>query len=173
MMRRVILPLVIGCCFIFESIFTMYFPDGSFGENFIIVPHFLLVALLLMGVYYSRNRAILFAFIFGLLFDVFYTGVLGVYMFLFPLSVYIADKMMKILQNNLFVAALVIIINISLVEFLVYEMNLLILKVPMTIIEFLENRLLPTLALNVIFFIIMAWPFKLLFSKMSKYMVNE
>jgi rod shape-determining protein MreD len=172
-MKRVILPFVISCCFIFESIFARYFPEGLFGGNYIIVPHFLLVALLLMGVYYSRNRAILFAFIFGLLFDVFYTEILGVYMFLFPLSVYIADKMMKILQNNLFVAAIVIIFNISLVEFLVYEINLLILKLPMTITEFLEYRLLPTLALNVIFFIIMALPFKLLFSKMSRYLLNE
>lgn len=173
MMKRIILPLILSICFISESLFVQFVPRDPFGSRMIIVPHFLLVVLLLMGIYYVRNRAIVFAFIFGLIFDVFHTGILGVYLFLFPLSIYIASKMMKILQTNIFIAGLVTILNVAIVEFLVYELNILIEHISMSMMTFLNIRLLPTLVVNLIFFVIFSYPLKKLMERRKKQVIAE
>lgn len=108
-MKRIVLPLILSACFILESLFAEFFPNGIFGVHKIFVPHLLLMVLIIMGIYYVRNRTILYAFIFGMLFDAFYTGILGVYLFVFPLTVYITTSLMKVLQANIFVSALVMI----------------------------------------------------------------
>ncbi|QQZ10719.1 rod shape-determining protein MreD [Heyndrickxia vini] len=172
-MKRIVLPLILSLSFIFESIFVQYFPHQAFGGRYTIVPHFLLVVLLLMGIYYIRNRTILYAFIFGLLFDINYTGILGVYMFLFPFMIYLTSKMMKILQANIFVAGLIVLVDIIIVEFLVYELNILINHVTMSMVDFLYVRLIPTLVLNLIFFIIFSYPMKKWLEKRKKEVLDE
>lgn len=172
-MKRIVLPLILSLLFVSESLFVQFFPHDAFDGRFIIVPHFLLVVLLLMCIYYIRNQALLYAFIFGLIFDITYTGILGVYLFLFPLTLYITSKMMKVLQSNIFIAALVILFNLALVEFLVYELNILINHVTMTMVDFLNRRLLPTLVVNLIFFIIFSYPLKKWLEKRKKEVLDE
>lgn len=159
-MRRLIIPLLLIGCFIGESLFVEYFSLDAFSGHRIIVPHFLLVVLLLMTVYYFRNRTIAAAFLFGLFYDVYYTGILGVYLCLFPLSVYLTSKLMKMLQSNLLIVSIVTVINIAFIEVMVYQLNQLIFNVPMQWTEFGDLRLWPTLILNLVFFIIVAYPIK-------------
>ncbi|MGE6259566.1 rod shape-determining protein MreD [Heyndrickxia sporothermodurans] len=172
-MKRIVLPLILSVCFIAESIFVQYFPHNAFDGKYIIVPHFLLVVLQLMGIYYIRNRTLLYAFIFGLLFDISYTGILGVYLFLFPLTIYITSKLMKFLQSNIFIAVIVTLFNVALVEFLVYELNILIHQVTMTTMDFLNIRLVPTLILNLIFFVIFSYPIKKWLEHRKKEVLDE
>ncbi|MBS4173698.1 rod shape-determining protein MreD [Bacillus sp. FJAT-49736] len=172
-MKRIVLPLILSVCFIFESLFVEYFPNGLFGIHKIFVPHFLLVVLILMGIYYVRNRTILYAFIFGLLFDAFYTGILGIYLFVFPLVVYITSTLMKVLQSNLFVSALVTLLNIAIAEFIVYGLNILILKTSMSAIDFLNERLLSTLILNLVFYFIIFYPLRKWLLRMKKEVLDE
>ncbi|PTY85468.1 rod shape-determining protein MreD, partial [Heyndrickxia sporothermodurans] len=108
-----------------------------------------------------------------LLFDINYTGILGVYMFLFPFTIYLTSKMMKILQANIFVAALIVLVNIIIVEFLVYELNILINHVTMSMVDFLYVRLIPTLVVNLIFFIIFSYPMKKWLEKRKKEVLDE
>jgi rod shape-determining protein MreD len=172
-MKRIVLPLILGVCFIIESIFVEIFPPDLFGTDKMIVPHFLLTVLILMGIYYIRNRAIIYAFIFGLLFDTFYTGILGIYLFIFPLSVYITSTMMKVLQSNIFVSALVTIVNISIAEFIVYGLNVLIGQTSISSLDFLILRLIPTLLLNLIFYIIIFFPIRKILLRFRKEVLDE
>lgn len=173
MMKRIVLPFILSLCLIGESIFVEFFPTEEFGGGRIIVPHFLLTVLLLMGIYYLRNQAILYAFIFGLIFDVFYTGIIGAYLFLFPLAIYITSKMMKILQSNIFIASLVVTINIAIVEFLVYELNVLIKHTTMPMTDFINVRLWPTLVANLAFIIIVSYPLKSWLQRRKKEVLDE
>ncbi|MDQ7863256.1 rod shape-determining protein MreD [Peribacillus frigoritolerans] len=48
----------------------------------------------------------LYGAILGLTYDVVYTEILGIYMFLLPFLAYLISKSMKILQNNILIACL-------------------------------------------------------------------
>ncbi|MGE8206084.1 rod shape-determining protein MreD [Heyndrickxia sp. NPDC080065] len=167
-MKRIVLPLLVSLCFFSESLFVQFFPRDVFGGRFIIAPHFLLVMLLLMGIYYLRNQTYLYAFIFGLIFDITNTGIMGVYLFLFPLAVYITSKMMKVLQSNILIAAFVTIFNVAVVEFLVYGLNILINHVTIPMVNFINLRLGPTLIASLVFFIIFSYPLKIFLERRKK-----
>ncbi|KHD86968.1 rod shape-determining protein MreD [Heyndrickxia ginsengihumi] len=159
-MKRVLIPLILSLCYIADSLFVQFFSLESFGGTYILVPHFLLVVLVLMGIFYRPKTSIMYAFIFGMLYDAFYTGVLGIYLFFFPLAVYITTKMMKVLQSNLVISGIVVLFNITIVEFLVYGVNLLINHDLMNLADFLNLRLWPTLVLNLAFFIVIGLPMR-------------
>ncbi|WP_018660990.1 rod shape-determining protein MreD [Heyndrickxia acidiproducens] len=159
-MKRIILPLILSLCYIAESLFVQFISPQSFGANYIMVPHFLLAALILMGMYYRHRSTVIYAFVFGMLFDAFYTGVLGIYLFFFPLAVYLTTRLMKILQSNLLIDTGVALLGIVVVEFLVYGVNALINPRIMGFNEFLNWRLWPTLILNAAFFILAWYPLR-------------
>ncbi|MCR2820539.1 rod shape-determining protein MreD [Lederbergia panacisoli] len=158
-MRRLILPFLLTLCFYFESIFVEFLPTGTLGRDWILVPHFLLVLLIMMGISFFRNRTLIYAAVFGLLFDIYFTEIIGIYMVLFPIAVYISAKLAKTLFSNVFTALFTSILCVSLVETIVYGMNILVLRNSMEINEFAMIRLVPTLILNAVFFLIVYFPF--------------
>ncbi|MCJ7839902.1 rod shape-determining protein MreD [Lederbergia sp. NSJ-179] len=159
-MRRLVLPLLLTVCFYCESVFVELTPPGSFKLDMILVPHFLLILFVVMGILYLRNRTLIYAAVFGLLFDVYFTEIIGVYLFLFPIVVYLASKMAKIFQVNIFTVFFIAVLSVGIVELVVYGMNIFVLQRNMDIQEYLNRRLWPTLILNQIFFLITYFPFK-------------
>ncbi|RCK12109.1 rod shape-determining protein MreD [Bacillus licheniformis] len=61
---------------------------------------FLLLVLVFMTAYVNQPFAITYGFIFGLLYDINYTDLLGVYMFGFAGICYLSSKAFKVLQTN-------------------------------------------------------------------------
>ncbi len=173
MMKRVVLPLITVLCFYGESIFVELLPIFSFLDNRIVVPRFLLVVLILMAIYYFRNVTLIYAAIFGLLFDIYYTGVIGAYLFLFPIAVYTASKMVKVLQINVLTSGLITMLIVAMTEALVYGLNLLLFDVNVTVSQFIYARLLPTLTLNFIFYLIIFFPFSRWLQNRSKELFSE
>ncbi|AGK55078.1 rod shape-determining protein MreD [Bacillus sp. 1NLA3E] len=172
-MRRVLLPVLFTGCFIFESIFIELMPAKFFSGQHILVPHLLIMAILFLTIYGNRNLGILYGFIFGLLFDVVYTEVVGIYLFMFPVIAYLISKIMKVLQTNLIIVSIVTLLGVGLLEIGVYEMNFLIHRTTMGFPSFFGNRLVPTLVLNLIFIILVAYPLKRQFEKLADQLRNE
>ncbi|WP_338470396.1 rod shape-determining protein MreD [Niallia sp. XMNu-256] len=154
------LPLIISLCFIFESIFVELLPEAFSSSKTILVPHFLIVVIIFTAVYGNRRHGLIYGVVFGLLFDIVYTEIIGIHLFLLPLVTYIAAWLMKLLQTNIFVVSVVTVIGVALLELGVYQINLLIGITDMTFVHFLNARLLPTLILNSIFIVITAFPMK-------------
>lgn len=172
-MKRFSVPALIALFFILESVFVQVLPGEVFNSDRIFVPRFLLVGLFFLAVFASRNYAIILAFVFGLLFDVVYTEIIGIYLFMFPLMVYGVSSMMKVLQANLVIVTVVSMLGIAILELGVYEMNFLIHRTDMPFQTFLSMRLLPTIILNLSFTIIVAYPLKKLFEKFSELLQND
>ena len=164
-MKKFLLPLLFLFLFILESLFVQYVPTDLLGENKIIAPHFLFAALLFLTIFVSRKQGIIYAAIFGLLFDIVYIEIIGIYLFLFPFIAYLVSKILNILQNNFMVAILITIVGIALLEVGVYEMDHLIHVTDMDFMSFLHLRFYPTLILNALFVIIAGYPLKRLFEK--------
>ena len=156
--------------FISEGIFVEIFSEKLYTTPYILVPRFIVIFLVFLGVYGKRNLAIIYAFGMGIFYDVVYTEVLGVYLFALPLMAYFSTKLMKVLQINLGIVSSVCLLAISVLEIIVYEVNLLIGFTSLTFIEFAQMRLLPTLILNLIFLILFGYVFA---KWMKKWTVEE
>lgn len=165
-MRKFILPLLFILLFVIESTFVQMVPPKEyFGNERFLIPHFLMIAILLLTIYGSKKYGLLYAFIFGLLFDIVYTEIIGIYLCLFPLIAYITSQLMRILQNNIIVTSLVVLFGIGVLEFGAYGMNIIINRTAMPLADFTLIRLIPTLILNLIVIIAGVYPLKRHFEK--------
>ncbi len=164
-MSRVLLPFLMIFLFVAESIFVGLLPGEIFGGKYLLIPHFLFVAILFLTVYGPKKYWVIYAFVFGLLFDIVYTEIIGIYLFLFPFIAYLMTKIMKFLQTNIVIVSLASLILIALLEFGSYEINFLIHITDIDVSTYLSERLVPTLILNLIFIILTAYPFKKYFEK--------
>lgn len=159
-MKKILLPLLITFCFISESLFVELLPSEFFHGKWILVPHFLMVLILFVTIYVGMKPGIMYGFLFGLLFDVVYTEIIGIYLFMIPLIAYLIAWIMKILQSNILVSSIVALFGVTLLELGVYEMNFLIRLTDMNFSAYVNLRLWPTLLLNLIFIIVVAFPLK-------------
>lgn len=154
--------------FILESLFVELFPVKMFNKDWVFAPHFLIASILLLTIYGSKKHGVWYGLLFGLLFDIVYTEVIGIYLFMFPLTAYVISKMMKILQSNIIIATFVVLLGISILEIVVYEMNFLIHITTTPFPIFINTRLLPTLILNFVFLVLVVYPLKKQFEKMNE-----
>ena len=164
-MKKFLLPLLFLFLFILESLFVQYAPAEMLGRNRIAAPHFLFTALLFLTIYVGKKQGIIYAAIFGLLFDIVYIEIIGIYLFLYPFICYLVSKIMHIMQANIVIAFLVSLFGIALLEVGVYEMDLLIHVTNLDFMSFINLRFYPTLILNAVFIIIAGYPFKRIFEK--------
>ncbi|MDP4084562.1 MAG: rod shape-determining protein MreD [Bacillota bacterium] len=164
-MRKLILPLLFFFLFVLESLFIQFLPAGLYDSKKILVPHFLIASILFLTIFGSEKNGIIYGLIFGLLFDVVNVEIIGIYLLLYPLVVYVVAKIMKILQANIFIASIVSLLGVSLVEIGAFEMYTIIHITSMDFMTFLKMRLVPTLLLNAGFIIIAVYPLKRLFEK--------
>lgn len=164
-MKKFLLPLLFLFLFILESLYVQYVPVEILGRNSIVTPHFLFAALLFLTIYVGKKQGIIYAAIFGLLFDIVYIEVIGIYLFLYPFICYLVSKIMHIMQTNIVIAFLVSLLGIALLEVGVYEMDYLIHVTNLDFMSFINLRFYPTLIINAIFITIAGYPFKRLFEK--------
>ena len=172
-MKKFLLPVIFACFFILESLVVELFSTSLFNSNWIVVPRFLMVVIFFLTIYVGKRQGIIYGFFFGLLFDIVYTEVMGVYLFMFPLVAYVVSQIMRILQSNFIVVILVTGIGIALLELGVYEMNYLIKMTNMDFTTFTKLRLTPTVVFNLIFSIIAIYPMKNQFEKYAEELVND
>jgi rod shape-determining protein MreD len=171
--RRILLPALFTVIFIFESTFVEFMPTKFFNSERILVPHLLLITILFLTIYVKSSMGILYGFIFGLLFDIVYTEIIGIYLTLFPLTAYLISKLIKSLQTNFFIVTLVSLLGVAIVEIGSLGFNFAIHKTDMAFSVFMSFRLLPTLLYNLVITILVIYPLSKLFEKIAVQMRNE
>ncbi|MBQ7233280.1 MAG: rod shape-determining protein MreD [Bacillales bacterium] len=168
MIRYVALPLIFLFLFIMESVFLFFVPSYGQINDYMIVPHFLFISFVFSAMYYQRNTTLIYAFIFGAIFDIFYTSLLGVYAYLFPLTVYLVCKVMQPLYKKLAIIFVFTLTGIIFIEFLVFGIQSAVGKSSIGIEEFMYNRLWPTLVINIVFLLLFSYGLKKNFVKFYK-----
>lgn len=153
-------PLTFLIALLFDGVIASIFSTQLYTATSDMVPRLIIICIVLFSFYVDRNYMILFGILFGLLYDSYYVGILGLYTSLFPIIIYLSDKMRKILNPNLLVLVMIVIIHISLVETLLFGFYSVIDLTTIDIATFLANRLGPTLLLNSIFLLVLYYPLK-------------
>ena len=136
-----------------DSVFAQLFAGHFFGKENIVVPYFMLIFVLLLTIYGSRKYGMIYGAILGLAYDVVYTEILGVYMFLIPCLAYLLAKCMKVLQTNWMIVIVLLLLFVGIAEVILYELNVIMSFATLRFAEFAERRLLPTAILNAVFII--------------------
>lgn len=164
-MKHFILSLISLIFLVFDSIFAQLFASELFGKGNILVPHFMMIFVFFLTIFGSRRYGMIYGAILGLAYDVVYTEILGIFMFLIPFLAYLLAKCMKVLQSNWLIVIVVFTVFIAISEMIVYEMNVIMSFAKVTFAEFAERRLWPTLMLNLAFIVVSYYPIQKLIRK--------
>jgi len=157
-MNKYILPLLLSLLFISENMFETIISPMLYGSQTIIVPHFLFIGLIFIALYYDAKLGVIYGAIFGLLFDIVNTEIIGIYLGCFPLFIFLISQTMKMLYANLFVRSLLTLIWTAALEYVVYGLNYLFGYTTMNNSFFMIHRLIPTLLLNGVVLLFAAYP---------------
>ncbi|HIX02234.1 MAG TPA: rod shape-determining protein MreD [Candidatus Ligilactobacillus excrementigallinarum] len=103
----------------------------------------------------------------GFVYDMFYTGIIGVFLLLLPLMIYITRWIIQYFEPSFVVFLLIYLIEITLLLSLGYGMNVLINQTNISVITFIGRTLGPSLAYNLAFFVVLYYPLKKMFLKYS------
>lgn len=160
-MKRIIIPLLLLFILAFQGVAMELLPPSIKFATLYLTPHWLLLFLILVaGFVYPQKPMIpiMYAAVFGLMTDIVYTGVLGVYMFVIAMSLYVAQLLYRLLQVNLLMVSVISVISVFVVEISLLAIYSLIGFSTMTIGDFFIYRFLPTILANILFLIIIYFP---------------
>lgn len=172
-MRRFLLPLLMIFMLISDSLYVEYIRFPFISEDQLAVPRFLLLSLVFMAAYVNQRHAVTYGLIFGLLYDINYTQILGVYMFGFAAICYLLSKAFQVLQTNAFVVIVLAVVAVAVLELYVYGVQLIINPSIMSFHSFVTERLLPTLVLNCSVSILTVFLFKRYFLTYKRRFLDE
>ncbi|WP_209121973.1 rod shape-determining protein MreD [Alkalihalobacillus sp. BA299] len=159
-MNRILLPLVMLLIFVIEgSLFQVFAPE-QYGSDLLYIPRFVIVAMVIIGIFLGRTHAIIYGLIFGILYDVVYTELLGVYMFCLALIAYLLSVSHLYVRRSYTLVVLVTMVAVFIVEYFTYGINLMLNITEMMHEEFFSRRLLSTLGLNFLFSLILLYPLR-------------
>lgn len=159
-MIRSVVPIIALLLFFLEPVFSLFSPIAIGDGLFTLVPRFVIVYLIFIAVYYSRQRAIIYGIVFGLLYDVFYIDIIGLYAFLYPLICYIAAVIIRYVYKHIVTVMVLALLLIALLEVLSYSFASIIAITSMEPKDFMTSRLIPTMIANSIFVVMFGWIIK-------------
>lgn len=160
-MTKIYLSLILFFFLVVEGVAIDLLPNSLVLSDYYIIAHWILAVLVYIAIYYDISNtyySVLYAFIFGLLIDIVYTELLGVYMFSYGIVIYIIHELQKMLQRNLFVLSLLGVIAITLADLLIYIMYSVAGITEMIWKDYFGIRLIPTVFANLLFLYIL-YPF--------------
>ncbi|MBM7541780.1 rod shape-determining protein MreD [Amphibacillus cookii] len=175
-MSRVYLPLILLFLLVMQGAMIELIPARFDELGWLIVIHSVFLFLVLFTMFYDLENtyyALFFAILFGFLIDAVYTNILGVYMFSYAISIYFVHGMRKLLHANFYVASLLAFVGVGLVDFLLYLIYYATDVTQMHMTDYLMNRMIPTMVVNLIIFLIFYALFKRKLVKWSKERFDE
>lgn len=167
-MKRLFFPFMLFFLLVCEGIALDLLPAVLTSAEIYIIPHWVLIFLILVSLFYDGEEtfyAIIYGVCFGLLIDIVYTGVLGVYMFVYPFSLYIVHLLKRILQTNLVMTLFNAMLAIIVTELLLLFIFSIVGIIDISRADFILTRLLPTLLANLLFLIPLYFLFRKPFRK--------
>src|SRR5699024_10055407 len=160
-MRRLLIPLILFLLLIMEGDALDILPTPLLKGDLDFVSHWVFIFLILVAIFYDRENtyfSVFYGFLFGLLTDVVYTGILGVYMFSYALGVYVVHGLTKTLHANFFVTILLGTAGLIVVEVFVNFVFSITGIADFVWKDYLIERLTPTIIANILFLLVL-YPF--------------
>lgn len=129
-------------------------------QNYMIVPHLLLMTVTLFSFYATDEPVVIYAGIIGFLYDSYFIGYYGVYLCVFMVVAYLTRLISPFFSQNVLFATLIVILGMAVADgavYLFYQFNGM---TSMTWIQFMVQRMWPTLLFNTVLFFFIYNPLK-------------
>ncbi|SDB96001.1 rod shape-determining protein MreD [Pelagirhabdus alkalitolerans] len=162
-MYRLYLPSILILLVVFQGAVLQFIPAFVEENGWILASHSVFLFLILFSLFYDQNDTyygLFFAILFGLVIDMIYTNILGVYMFSYGLTTYFVHGLRKILHANFYVALLIAIFATGFVDFMLFTIYQFIGVAQLDMANYFYQRLIPTVILNSFIFILLYLLFK-------------
>ncbi|MEN2765856.1 rod shape-determining protein MreD [Ornithinibacillus xuwenensis] len=153
-MRRLFLPLILLLLVVLEGVALDILPSNLIDGDLMITPHWVLMFLVLVAIFYDSEEtyhSILYAMVFGLLIDIAYTGILGVYMFTYGGVIYIIHGLRNMLHSNIYTILLFGIMGVAAADFIINIIFYVIGIMDALWMDYLMYRLIPSILANSLF----------------------
>lgn len=167
-MTRFLFVVTIFILFIMEGTVVQILSPDRWGIPVVMIPRFVVVLLIVSALFLGRIQGLFLGIIFGLTYDIVYGSVIGIYAFSMGLVGYFCGLVFKIFQQNIFFILLTVLVALLLHEFVVYGILSLIGFISVPIRPFLVDRMVPTLVLNMIFAILVAYPVRIILIQLQE-----
>lgn len=157
-MSRVYIPLILFLLLLLEGVALELLPTKLVMNNSIMVPHWVLIFLIFIAMFYDKRNtylSVLYAVIFGLLIDIVYIEVLGVYMFVYAIVTYVIAELKDFVHGNLVVTIILCAVGLFLADILIYLVYIMIGIASVDWSDYFLYRLSPTIIANIIFALVL------------------
>ncbi|WP_332689503.1 rod shape-determining protein MreD [Halalkalibacter lacteus] len=167
-MSRFYIPTLVFLLLVIEGTLFQLVTPYQHDIGVTIVPRFIVVMLVLIGIHFGRYSSIIYGLVLGLVYDIVYTQLLGVYMFGFGFIGYAFAYTYKLVQDSLLLHLLFVALAVSIFEYYQFGLYRLIGITDLSAIHFFNERFLPGLVLNIAFATLVYIPVKKLFQYVGK-----
>lgn len=157
---RYLLPIIAVILFLVEPEFSMYSPLRIGEHAYTFVPRFLILFFIFVAIYYNRKKAYIYAAFFGLLYDIVFIDIIGLYTFLYPAVCFVAAWCVKYIHQHILISTILAVLLVMIMEVFVYQFYVILGVAAMPFGDFVVYRLLPTVGANFLYLLLLSWAFK-------------
>lgn len=153
-------PLVMIVMFLLDGVVMNHFSPLLIESGYTLMPRMVIITLVMLTFWIDNPRMFWFAVIVGLMYDSYYSGILGVYMAIFAAIVRFAWVIRGRMSLNPFTLGVALVVLLSLTEVSVYGVYHIQGFTAMPWRDFLVQRLTSSIVLNLVLYYILYFPLK-------------
>lgn len=160
MHHRWIIPLLMFLGFFLDGSLSLIFGQYFYSDSNQMAPQLFLLAIVMVTFADLEDSPLLFwyALVAGVAYDLFYTGLIGQYMLLAPLTYLLSRYLLQYFLKRPIYVLSAFVISIVASQVILYGLALFFKMGSLSLGLFLINVLAPTIILNVGLFLIFYWP---------------
>ncbi|WP_062532525.1 rod shape-determining protein MreD [Jeotgalibaca dankookensis] len=155
-----VIPLIIFLGLILDGIIMNVFSSQLIDGNYVLVPRLMMVLLIVLSLLFPKQPLFFYAFIFGVIYDSYYVGVVGIYTAGIVSCIYLLKRSQQYVQLTPLVLLLLYFLSLSYIEIFSFTTYTILSLVDMSFFRFLITRLAPTLLLNTFFLVFTYLPLR-------------
>lgn len=171
-MSRLIITFM--TCFVLDNLLVIFLPIQPIAAHYMVIPNVFLICLSFFTFYDKGVRPLIFALIFGLLYDICYTDLIGLYTCLFPIiTILLVRFISQIMPINILAMIALVIGVVVFEEWIVYFIVNTMETTNVSLIAFIKFILIPTAIFNGLITIPLYPILKTQFKKYQREILNE
>lgn len=137
-------------------------------QSVVLVPRIFLLLFVVFTLFFPKQPLFLYSLLFGVMYDSYYTGILGIYVTAIASCIYLLKRSQKFISTAPIMVFVIYILSICYVEIFVFSIYTLLGLANMPFAQFLSTRLGPTVLLNLFILILFYYPL----DKLRKWMYS-
>lgn len=153
-----LIPLLLFIGLVLDGHVMNLFSGPFLVQEFALVPRILLLFLVVFTLFFPKQPLFLYALLFGLVYDSYYIGILGIYVTAMASCIYLLKRSQKFLTPAPIMVFIVYLLAIAYVEIFVFGIYTFLGLASMPFAAFLLTRLGPTILLNFFVLLLLYYP---------------